>query len=167
MRNVCAPAIASGFFRVECRYASGKLRWRMPLLKNGVTYEGVNRALDRMFNGAGSLSWYGMLISNSGFVEVLNSDEMADHPGWSEFVGVSGTVRKQFTFGTAGGGVISSVGSISYLVTSAGSIKGVALASSQPLGNTGGILYSTAIATSPLAVSPTNTIFASYTVRYA
>lgn len=167
MPNLCAPALAAGFFRMECRDASGKLRWRMPPLANGVTFQGANRALDRMFGGLGSLSWYGLLISNSGFIEVLNTDEMASHAGWGEFVGVSGTVRKQFTFGSAGAGQIASVGSISYLVTSAGSIKGIAAVSSQTLGSTSGILYSTAIATTPLTVAPTNTIFASYIIRFA
>ena len=138
----------------------------MPPLRNGVTTQGVNRCLDRMFGGAASLSWYGMLISNSGFVEVLPADTMLSHAGWGEFVGVGGTNRKQFTFDVAGGGVIATIGSISYLVTSSGSIKGIALASSQPLGNTGGVLYSTAIATLPLSVSPTDTLYATYSVRY-
>ena len=96
MRNKCAPAVALGKMNVECRTRRGEIRWRR-VIKNGVTLQGANRCLDRCFNGASDLSWYALLIADSGFIGTSELDTALSHTGWSEFLGVSGS-RPAYTF---------------------------------------------------------------------
>lgn len=159
-------AVATGRYRMWCRKPSGKLRWHA-LLRNGVTFEGLNHLLDRGFRGITSASWYTGLIAAGGFSAVDEDDTAALHAGWTEWTGVSGGNRQLLTWSAAAGGLKSSVGSVAMVMSSTGLIRGCFMQSSLPVGNATGVLYSTAVLEDDYDVEVADTIYLNYGARLA
>lgn len=155
-----------GDFRLRF-YARGKFTpdWDITV-PNGPTYEGVNYILNTGYRGGTQSSqWYIGLIDANGFTTPSASDTHASHP-WGEWLGVYLSQRGLWAPTAAASGQMpySAVTAIS--ITANGSIQGAFLANRQATGlATGSILYSTAPASTGLAVTAGGTVLAGYKVR--
>lgn len=159
------PVWVTGGFSLTCRSPAGKLRWHIPFLKNTATFQGVNGALDRMFGGGVSPTWYTGLIANGGFSGTQTSDTMALHPGWSEFPGVVSPLRPTLSWNPAGLAIKTTSGSVFWTITGGGLLRGAFITSSQPVGSTAGILYAAAAIDEAYLAAPGEIINASYAVK--
>jgi hypothetical protein len=144
---------------------SRKVAWAVTL-KNGPTYEGVNYVLNSGFRGATQSSlWYIGLIDASGYTAPSASDTHALHP-WAEFTAIYLSQRGLWSPAAAAGGQVAYSGVTAISITGDGSIRGAFLANQQATGTaSGSILYSTAPASSGLAVTAGGTILAGYKLR--
>lgn len=147
-----------------CRKPCGKLRWAA-VLRNGVTLQGLNHLFDRGFRGITAVSWYTGLIAAGGFSAVDSADTAASHTGWTEWLGVSGGNRQLLSWSAAVGGLKSSVGTVSMVMSSTGLIRGCFMQSTLPVGNATGVLYSTAVLEDDYDVVVADTIYLNYAAQ--
>lgn len=156
-----AIAIVRGHYRMECRKPCGRLRWARTL-RNGVTFEGLNHIFNRGFRGAALSTWHTGIIAAGGFSGVSSGDTAAVHAGWTEWLGVSGGNRTPLTWNPAAGGIVSSVGMVTMVMSSTGLVRGCFMQSSLPVGNLTGVLYSTAVIDEDYDVVVADTIYLNY-----
>ncbi len=134
------------------------------LAKNDVTTPGLNHILDTQFGGGSQVvTWYIGLIDADGFTALADGDTLASHVGWTEFTDYSGS-RKEWTDGAASGGVKTNAVTVDFVMTGAGTITGLFLASVSS--GTGGILWSTALLSGDdEPVVATDTLKVTYTIN--
>jgi len=160
-----------GRYVVECRDASGRLRWR-ETVHNVVTTVGINLMLDTSFLGSGYTATgpFAGLISGASFSGVSASDTMASHPGWIES-GLANpptylTGRRTVTFSSAAAGQIATSAPFSFSITGTGVVGGVFIVygsgASATIDDTGGTLYSASVFDTTHTVSPFDTININY-----
>ena len=162
-----SPLLVTGVFGMIYCDPSGAVEWRRDI-DNGATIVGCDRMLRRMFLGASpdaGSGWKIGIIAGSGFSSVAPGDTHGSHPGWTEFSGYSGGVRKNWSPFAATGGVMSGIGT-QFDITSAGTVRGLLTASKavidlDPLA----ILWSTAVAISNLTVASGGVLHVTYTTR--
>lgn len=102
MRPTGADSVsAGGVYSVECRDASGNLKWA-DTFHNLVVNEGLQDMNSKYFSGVGySAAWYLGLVAGPGSgTTFAASDTLASHAGWTENTNYVGD-RKAVTFGTA------------------------------------------------------------------
>jgi len=94
-------ARAGGVYSVECRDASGNLKWT-DTFHNLVVNEGLQDMNSKYFSGSGySAAWYLGLVTGPGSgTSFAAADTLASHAGWTENTAYTGN-RKAVTFGTA------------------------------------------------------------------
>lgn len=92
---------AGGVYSVECRDASGNLKWT-DSFHNLVVNQGLQDMNSKYFSGSGyTAAWYLGLVTGPGSGTAFAAgDTLASHAGWTENTAYSGN-RKAATFGTA------------------------------------------------------------------
>jgi len=129
---------------------------------NGIVDEGLNDLLDTNFNdGTQKPAWYIGLIDNSGYTGVANTDTLTSHPGWSEGTPYSGN-RKLWDVDAPTGRAIANGTPAEFSITSTASIRGIMVTSAET--GTTGVLWSTALFSSPVSVESGDTLKITYTV---
>lgn len=132
-----------GTYQVECRDASGVLKWS-DVIGNLVTTAGKNSSMDTML---GNVAVGAVVMGLKGTGTALVGDTQASHT-WLE-VGLanaptySGT-RKTPTFGAASAGVKSTSSAVVFTMTGSGTVAGcfINLGGSAAIDNTTGVLFS-------------------------
>ena len=134
----------SGKYTVVCKDKSGRIKWRN-VAYNAIVNQGLDEILKIMFvAGAQVATWYVGLIDDASFSALANTDTLNVHAGWLEFADYTGD-RKTAQFDAVIGQRTEITGSVDFVFTEAGVIKGLFL-SDQEIGNIG-ILWSTALFT--------------------
>lgn len=122
-------AYLEGFYSLECRDASGKLKWT-DTVENLVVNVGKNLALDTILAGSAyTVVGPFMGLASSTVASATATDTMASKTGWTEVGGANAPAytggRKTVAFSAAAAGVKASTGTYTYTFTSAGSVGGV------------------------------------------
>lgn len=135
-------------------------------LGNAATYEGLNSLLNTGFRGTTQVTtYYCYPINGSGFSAVSVNDTAASHSGWTELTSYSESVRQTWSPGAASAGVITNSSPMSFTInTSTVSIQGIAIASVNTKSSTSGILWATAVDSSPRTLTNGQTFQVYYTV---
>jgi hypothetical protein len=90
-----------GVFTVECRDASGNLKWTAET-PNLVVSAGLKEMNDRFFRGNGyTAQWFLGLYGDAFTNNPAAGDTMANHPGWTEFVSYGNATRPACVFASA------------------------------------------------------------------
>ena len=145
-----ADAHAEGHYVVECRDASGKLKWE-DKIENIVVNVGKNLALDTLFGGSAyTVTGPFMGLASSAVASALVGDTMASKTTWTE-VGLANAPaytapRKTVAFSAASAGAKASTGSYVFTFTSGGTVGGcfIVLGSGAvaTIDSTAGVLFS-------------------------
>lgn len=131
---------------------------------NGAVTVGINKMLDVNFRNQTQIAaWYIGLIDGSGFSEILASDTMASHAGWTELTAYSGN-RQAWSPGAAASGVLSISSALSFTMTGDSDIQGIFIASSATKGETASTLWATAVEGSPRTITTGNTYQVLYSI---
>jgi hypothetical protein len=172
--SICEPLLpGAGFFdllefdnRATVEHWRGDELLRKEEFKNGVTNVGKNAFLDAFFNGGTQpANWYLGLINDAGFVTVSSSDTAASHTNWAEWTATSDSGRLDWGQGAASGQQVASGSVIITTLTSAGTLQGIFLISDGTKGGTTGILWATALFSSPLVAEVGDTLKLTYAVQ--
>lgn len=162
-------AQAEGRYHVECRDASGALKWEAPI-DNLVTTQGKNYALDAFLAGSNfTASPFIGLISSTSYSAVAAADTAASHAGWLEAGGANTPAYSQATrpaavFSTASAGSKATSSAVVFSITSTGTVKGCFLSTSSAKDGTAGVLYSAGLfSAGDKAVSNGDTLSVTYT----
>lgn len=165
-------AEAHGIYTAQCFDKDGNLKWE-DTFPNVVTVVGKNLALDSFLAGS-SYTVTGPflgLISSISYTAVAAADTMASHAGWVEAGATNAPAytapRKTAVWSAAATGSKSLSASLSFAITSAGTVKGCFLAfgtgAVATIDNTGGVLYSAGLFTGgDKIVANTDTLNVSY-----
>lgn len=134
---------------------------------NAVTLQGVDWLLNVNFNGlAPSPASYVGLINDAGFVESLQSDTHASHPGWSEWTGISSPTRPAWIPQAANGGLMGTSSASIFNITANGTLRGCFLSTIDAVGSlAAGYLYNTVITLAGLSVSSGGVLYVTPSVR--
>ena len=140
-RNTGAVAGAGfgGRYHCVCRNPDGDIKW-VEQIKNLVTDEGINYALDAALSGGTPITSWFIILTDSA-PTVAAGDTLASHAGWAEFTNYSGS-RKAWTDGGVSAKSVDNVGNEAAFVidTDAQTIGGAGLSS--VASGTSGTLYS-------------------------
>lgn len=144
-------ANAHGCYEVECIGANGELKWR-EAIDNVVQTVGKNLALDTFLAGSTYTVTgpYMGLISSTSYTAVAAGDTMASHSGWLEAGGTNAPTysgnRKTAAWNAASAGSKALSASLSFSITSTGTVKGAFICygsgAVNTKDNTGGTLWS-------------------------
>lgn len=134
--------------------------------KNGVTNVGKNAFLNAFFNvGTQPANWYIGLIDNTGFTNVSSSDTAASHPLWQEWDDTDDAGRLPWGQGAASGQQVANGSVIETQLTAAGTLQGIFLISDGTKNGTTGILWATALFSSPLVAEDGDTLKITYATQ--
>jgi len=160
-----------GVFTVECRDASGNLKWTSET-PNLVVNVGLKEMNDRFFLGSSyTAQWFVGLYGSAASNNPAAGDTMASHPGWTEVTPYSNATRPACLFATATNAspsVISNSGSPAlFTINIVGSetVGGAFLTNNSTKGGATGILFSAADFAAPgnRIVSGGDTLSVTYT----
>jgi hypothetical protein len=144
-------------YSVECRDASGRLKWREDV-HNLTTTEGENSIINVYLRGSTQItSWF---VGLKGAGAVSAADTHASHAAWTEFTGYSESTREALTLAAASAGASSNAASLAeFTINAAGTVAGAFVASVSTKGSTGaGVLLSVADFSSALTVASTDVL---------
>ena len=133
-----------GHYTVTCHRKDGSLKWRQDTA-NTVVNLALNFALDVVLGSAPKAgAWYIGLMSAS--PTVAPTDTISSHPGWTEVLLYSETVRQSLIVAAASGQSVSNTASLARFTVNADgtSIGGAFLASNGVKGGVAGLLFSAA-----------------------
>lgn len=154
-----------GEFDVLCFSRERKLLW-WDRIKNAPTLAGLTDALSVVFGaGAQRTAWYAGLIDHASFTAVSSSDTMASHSGWTEAQNYLAGTRPAWGPLTIANALAVNPSVMSFELTADKVIQGIFLASSSTKGGTAGILWATALFSSPRTLSNGQFLTATYTLR--
>lgn len=133
---------------------------------NAATYEGLNSLLNTGFRGVTPISTYYVYpINGSGFSAVSVNDTAASHAGWTELTSYSESNRQTWSPGAAAAGVITNTTPMSFTInTTSVSIQGIAVQTTNTKSSTSGVLWATAVDSSPRTLTNGQTFQVYYTV---
>lgn len=136
-------AEAHGHYVVECRDASGNLKWADEI-DNLVTTAGKNDALDKYLSGSAyTAAWYLGLMSATGYTTgAAVGDTSASHAGWAEDQNYTQGARPTGSFSAAAAGSKALSSAAVFSMNASTTIKGCFLISVATKGGATGILYS-------------------------
>jgi hypothetical protein len=144
---------AQGVYTAECHDAEGNLVWR-DTIKNVVTTLGKNDLLDKYLAGSAyTAAFYLGAIGAAGFVSApVAADTAASHTGWTEAGALnaptySQAARPTAVWAAAASGSKALSASLSFGITSTGTLKGAFLSTSPTKDGTTGILFSAGLFT--------------------
>jgi hypothetical protein len=171
--SICEPIPSVGFVdilqfdnRATLEHWRGDKLLRKETFKNGVTNVGKNAFLDAFFNvGSQPANWYLGLINNTGFTNVSSSDTASSHSLWLEWTATGDSGRLGWGQGAASGQQVASGSIITTTLTAAGTLQGIFLISDGTKGGTTGILWATALFSSPLVAEIGDTLKLTYAVQ--
>lgn len=158
-------AEAHGHYKVECRDASGKLKF-VDFIDNLVTIAGKNDALDKYLSGAAyTAQFYIGLISGTGYEDGVAVEDTAEtHAGWQEDVSYFEATRPAAAFSDAVDGSKSLSQALIYSINASTVIKGCFLITDSTKGGMSGVLYSAGLFSGgDKIVSDGDTLSVSYT----
>lgn len=146
--NATTRVRGGGVFHVKCYDKDGNLKWEAEK-HNLVVNEGLQDMNAKYFTGVGyTAAWYIGLYGSAAANNPASTDTMASHPGWTEVVAYSQATRPACTFGVptlADPSVATNAASpATYSITSAVTIGGAFLTTSNVKGGAVGILFSAA-----------------------
>lgn len=147
------------FFRyeVECRDASGALKWSEDIA-NLVTTAGKTDIVDKYFKGSAyTAAWY---LGLKGAGTAAAGDTLASHAGWAEVNPYTGN-RPAIAFGTTSAGSNTAT-AVSFAITSGATVAGAFIASVST--GTSGVLYSAGDFASSRTVANGDTVNVTVTV---
>lgn len=140
-------ANAVGVYTARCYDKDGNLKWE-DTYKNLVTTVGKNDMLDKYLAGSAyTAAFYMGLISSVSYSAIAAGDTMSSHAGWTE-AGIanaptySQAARPTAAWAAASAGSKAMSASLTYSITSAGTIKGSFLNTVSTKDGTTGILFS-------------------------
>jgi hypothetical protein len=143
----------------------GGVKLKVMDFSNAITNEGLNELLNVMFHGGTqTLAWYLGLIDSAGFVQLASSDTMASHVGWAESVIYYDSERMGWVNDVASSQQITNSVPVTFLIETAGTVKGIFVTSDITKGGTSGTLWSTGLFSSDVSVLTGDTIKITYTV---
>jgi hypothetical protein len=146
----------------------GGVKLKVMDFHNSITNEVLNELLDVMFHGGTQvLAWYLGLIDSAGFVQLSSSDTMASHTGWAESVIYYDSERMAWGNEGASSQQITNSVPVTFLIETAGTVKGIFVTSDITKGGTSGLLWSTGLFSSDVSVVANDTIKLTYTVTAA
>lgn len=155
--------IAHGNMRIECRDASGRLKWAEEG-PNLIVTTGRNKLLDETLGGAGyTAAWYMGLINNSGFSAIAAGDTMASHAGWTESSAYSAGTRPSMSFSAASSGSKQTSSAVSFAINATATINGVFIADNSTKGGSTGVLFAGKSFASARSVENGDTLNVTYT----
>lgn len=155
-----------GVYHIEHLDKDGNLLSKFDV-KNDITTAGKNSIYNIMFNSATQITgsaWCLGLISNAGFSALAAGDTMSSHSGWSEYTGVSNSVRPAWGSGSASGGSITNSSPVTFNINAGGTLYGIFVTSDNTIGGTAGVLWSTAAFSSTVPVNIGDQIKVTYTL---
>lgn len=118
----------------------GTLLWT-ETIKNLIPNAALTNALSVVWGaGAQTATWFMGLVDNAGFTGFVPGDTAASHPGWSESVAYTESVRQTVVFGAASGNNIATSASCTFTINGTVSVKGAFLSSSSVKSGAGGLL---------------------------
>jgi hypothetical protein len=175
-RGFDEQAHAAGVYHVECRDADGNLKWEEHT-HNTVVNVGLQDMNTKYFVGSAyTAAWYlGLITGPTGSVNILPTDTVSSHTGWTEATGYTQTNRPTCVFGATPTNANPSVATNSastatFSINASAIISGAFLVSNNTKGNTSlGILYSAAKFQTPgdRTVINGDTITVTYTLNLA
>lgn len=140
----------------------------LPDFSNGITDVGIHYALEVVLRGdamtpvAQSAPWFGGLIDNAGYSGVAPGDTSASHSGWVESDDYSETDRPTIPFAAAA--TRACTATISWTMNATKTIKGIFLIDDDAKNGTTGVLFSTALFSSPPTLVNGNVLTANYSL---
>lgn len=131
---------------------------------NAITNEGLDHALDVIFNAASELSEWKIGITNA--TAVLDpSDTMGSHGGWTENQDYDETTRRDWLPGASSGQSITNGTAATFTMNAGATLHGIFVTSNGVKGSTTGTLWATANFSSTLSVVDTDVVKITYTVN--
>ena len=130
-----------GDYTVECRDASGNLKWSEEF-KNLVVTVGKNFMLQETFSGTTySAAWYLGLVDGASSPTYNAADTMLSHAGWSEFTTYSESTRPSPTWNAASAGS-KATNATSFSINGSGTVAGAFMTTDSTKSGTSGTLFS-------------------------
>ena len=171
--QLMAMLTLKGIYGYELYDSNGVLKSFDTNLRNGITNQGKNYALDAIFRGATDgpqLSpWYFGIIDSSGYVAVAVGDTHGLHSGWNEFATYSDATRIAWVESAAAGQLITNAAPSTFGINGGGTLKGVFLASNSTKSSTANAatdkIWSTVLFSANVAVVNGDTLKITYTVN--
>lgn len=154
MEQIIERMHLSGRYVLELFGPDGRLKWR-DTIDNLVTTEGKNSALDVHLGGAAQIAtWYMGLIPTTGYAAIVAADVAAQingTNGWKEAGNANAPAytgnRKTLAWSAAVAAVKSTSAAAAFVFTSAGTLKGAFIASTNAVDGTTGKLFSAGLNT--------------------
>lgn len=142
-------------YDVSC-IRKGRVRWR-DHFRNLVTTVGLNKVLDATFKtGLASPAWFVGLKANGTY---LITNTMSSHPGWSEIIDYSETIRQALVLGAvSGGSVDNSASKATFSINANFTLYGAFLVDDDTKSGTTGVLYGVGDFSVPRAVTTGDTL---------
>lgn len=143
---------AEGVYTATCYDADGNVKWS-DTFENTVTIAGKNDALDKYFAGSAyTAAFYLGLISSVSYSTIVAADTMASHAGWTEAGATNAPAYSQgarptTAWSSASAGAKALSASLTFSITSTGTLKGAFLTTVSTKDGTTGVLYSAGLFT--------------------
>lgn len=126
-------------YRVECRDASGDLKW-LEEIPNTVVNVGLNDVLNKYLKGSSYTAAFYVGLKGTG--SVSSSDTMSSHSGWSEITAYSQSTRSALTLGTVASQSVDNSGSpATFSINGTATVAGAFIATDSTKSGTSGTLY--------------------------
>jgi hypothetical protein len=111
-----------------------------------------------------STSWFGGLISSSGYSALSASDTMSSHSGWAEFTGYTQSTRVAWGPGTPASQSITNASPMTFDINATGTLKGIFITSNSTKSGTSGKLWATGLFSADVPVVSGDQMKVTYTV---
>jgi len=150
-------------FNIELLDKNGKTVFQEEI-HNAVTNAAMDSLLNTYFGAsAKSSNWYIGLINGSGYTSAALTDTLASHAGWTELTSYSEGSRQAWTPTTSTAQSVTGSTVSTFTMNASASVQGLFV--TNVASGTSGLLWSTALFSSPASVINGETFRVTYTVR--
>lgn len=145
-------ASAEGIYTATCYDAAGNVKWT-DTFPNTVTTAGKNDLLDKYLAGSAyTAAFYMGVISSVSYSAISAADTMASHAGWTEAGATNAPTYSQgarptSAWSSASAGAKALSASLTFSITSSGTLKGAFLTTVATKDGTTGTLFSAGLFT--------------------